>query len=381
MKSIKISLLFIKYFNALINCGTNPDDSQKMKLKKQIVSLLPVIIGIAAAIWGSIYFILGHYLSASIPLSYSLISVVSLIYFSYSKNVDFLQTSQLVLVLLLPFLLMWSLGGFSYGSYVMIWAFYAPLAAIAFSKKYSLLWLSLFMLLTFISAMIDNILIENITKLPSLAINIFSVLNIVAGFGGIYHIMNHFINEKESASLKLEILNQNLEEKVEAAIAKEKQTHSLLIRQSKLASMGEMISMIAHQWRQPLSAISATTGSMQFKVALDKYEKDFFNDQLTTIASISQHLSSTIEDFRNFFKPDKQRTTFRLKQAALSAIKLNESMFKSQNINLETHCNADIEINSYENEIVQVLINYHEEFSRCINGKKYKRSENNSLYI
>ena len=88
--------------------------------------MVPLIIGPAALIWGSIYFLLGHPVSGSIPISYSVISGASLAYFFTTKRTAFLQYSQLTLVLLLPFLLMWSLGGFAAGSMVMIWRFSRP---------------------------------------------------------------------------------------------------------------------------------------------------------------------------------------------------------------------------------------------------------------
>ncbi len=346
-----------KCIDSLINCGVHPDDSSAIRLKKQTLTLLPVIIGIAASIWGSIYLSLGHYISASIPLSYAFISLFSLIYFYYSKNVYLIQISQLVLVLLLPFLLMWSLGGFSGGSYVMIWAFYTPLAAISLSRRSSLIWFGIFLLLTLISALIDDFLIRHTTMLPPLAITIFSYLNITAGFGGIFYIMNHYVSERNSASKELEALNHELEEKIESAVEKAQKANELLIKQSKLASMGEMISMIAHQWRQPLSAISATTAAMQMKIAMDKYEQTYFNSQLDSISSLSQHLSSTIEDFRNFFKPDKAKTSFSLKNAIQNAISLSESMIHNNHIALEVTYECDAVIESHENEVVQALIN------------------------
>ncbi len=346
-----------KCIDSLINCGVRPDDNAALRLKKQTLTLLPIIIGVAAIMWGSIYLLLGHYISASIPLSYALISLLSLVYFSFSKKLYFIQVSQLVLVLFLPFFLMWSLGGFTGGSYVMIWAFYTPLAAMSYSKRSSMIWFGMFLLLTLISTVIDDFLVQNITTLPPLAITIFSYLNITAGFGGIFYIMHHYVSERNHASKELEALNHELEDKIESAVEKAQKANELLIKQSKLASMGEMISMIAHQWRQPLSAITATTGTMQMKIAMEKYEPEYFNSQLDSISSLSQHLSTTIEDFRNFFKPDKAKTSFSIKDAVQNAIKLSESMIQNNHIGLEVVYDSDAVIESHENEVVQALIN------------------------
>ena len=77
--------------------------------------------------------------------------------------------------------------------------------------------------------------------------------------------------------------------------------------------MGEMISMIAHQWRQPLTAITATTNNLQIKALIDeKIDTQQLQEELELITNYSQHLSLTIDDFRNFFKPDKIKTESKL---------------------------------------------------------------------
>ena len=79
------------------------------------------------------------------------------------------------------------------------------------------------------------------------------------------------------------------------------------MQQSKLAQMGEMINMIAHQWRQPLTAISASAGDLIIKQSLQRYSEAYFDKKLNNIVDFSQHLSSTIDDFRSFYKDDKEK--------------------------------------------------------------------------
>ena len=202
---------FKEKFNILLNCGVESSDSLELKLQKQTLTLLPIIIGIAAMIWGSVYFLQGKYISAFIPLSYSIISLFSLYYFNHTKSTKFILNSQLTLVLVLPFMLMWSLGGFAAGSYVMIWAFYAPLASMAYSKQNSIVWLFLFIVLSIISVLIDHNLQETIKTLPDAAIHIFDFLNISAGFGGIFFIMYHYIEQRDKMMNDFEesIANEN----------------------------------------------------------------------------------------------------------------------------------------------------------------------------
>ncbi len=131
----------------------------------------------------------------------------------------------------------------------------------------------------------------------------------------------------------------------------------MLFEQSRLAQMGEMISMIAHQWRQPLNAISLTTAGLELKVMDDNYDKAFFQSRLQRIAEYVQHLSATIEDFRNFFKQDKvkQETTFsEIIESALSLIRIG---LESKHITLQTEYNCKGSILSYPNELLQVVLN------------------------
>lgn len=194
-----------KYFNKLLNIGTLPSDSEPLRIKKSSLLMLPIIIGIAAFVWGLLYIFLGHYISAAIPLSYTFISIINLWHLNKTKDIVPFFKVQMILVLLLPFLLMWSLGGFAHGSYVFIWAFYAPIAALIYQKtskaKY---WFYSFLALVIFSTIIDPLLIQNNTSfLPNIAIELFYLLNISAGFHGIYFLFNYFIEENEKSANSL----------------------------------------------------------------------------------------------------------------------------------------------------------------------------------
>ena len=237
-----ISTYFKNIINTLINCGVHSNDTSEVKLQKQLLTMLPIIIGVVAAIWGSFYAMIGHYLSASIPLSYSVISLFSLIYVSYAKDTKFLLVSQLTLVLILPFLLMWSLGGFASGSYMLIWAFYAPLAAMAYSQKHSLIWLLLFVFLTIISSFLDDYLIEHVHAMTSIEINIFNSLNIIIGFGGIFYMMHHYIVQHD--------ININIHKKNEILLSEAKK-----FAEQSSQSKSEFLANMSHEIRTPINAV------------------------------------------------------------------------------------------------------------------------------
>ncbi len=130
-----------------------------------------------------------------------------------------------------------------------------------------------------------------------------------------------------------------------------------LLVQTKHAQMGEMIAMIAHQWRQPLSAIAATTSSLQVKQLLDKMDAKSLTKGLEEIVNLTQHLSKTIDDFRDFFKEEKQKTDVKLDELVKESIKIMNPVFMDKGIKLYTEYLCDKEISTYKNELKQVLLN------------------------
>lgn len=135
--------------------------------------------------------------------------------------------------------------------------------------------------------------------------------------------------------------------------AKEK----LLFQQSKMASMGEMLENIAHQWRQPLSLISTCASSLKIQKQLDNLDEERLVHNLDIIIKNSQYLSNTIDDFRNYFKADKQKYSFDINDNLNKAITLVEQRLHNKNIQIELNYEKIMLINSYENEFLQVILN------------------------
>ncbi len=140
-------------------------------------------------------------------------------------------------------------------------------------------------------------------------------------------------------------------------ITKNKLQEEHIHSQAKLAQMGEMIKMIAHQWRQPLSAISSTAAVLDLKITMDKYDKEFFAKQVTNISEYSTHLSSTIDDFRNFFKTNKIKQDITLKNIAKDSLSILGNSLKNKNISLKSKFDCEHTISTYPNELKQVVLN------------------------
>ncbi len=187
------------------NLGISEDDDEELKIKKSSMVLVSLITGSAGFALTLIYLYFDHAVLASIPLVYTAISLLNLLYFKESKNIISFYKIQTSLILVVPFLLMWSLGGFALGSFVFIWAFFAPIAALIYeNKKQAFYWFCCFIVLVTFSVLIDQYLFENHTTfMPQMAVEMLLFLNITAGLSGIYYLIQYFVNEKEENSLAL----------------------------------------------------------------------------------------------------------------------------------------------------------------------------------
>lgn len=185
--------------NYILRLGISQGDSEALQLKKISITMVPVIIGPVGFIWSLIYFELGQVIPASIPMFYTFSSIITVLIFSKTKDIVFIQKAQMTLILFLPFMLMWSLGGFSQSSYIFIWAFFAPITALIHEKgPKSLYWLYSFIGLVILSALADQWLMETIEiQMSSISIEIFFILNISIALSGIYFLIRYFTEEKD----------------------------------------------------------------------------------------------------------------------------------------------------------------------------------------
>jgi len=131
---------------------------------------------------------------------------------------------------------------------------------------------------------------------------------------------------------------------------------TLLFQQSKMAAMGEMIGNIAHQWRQPLSIITTASSGMVLQKQIGALSDESFYDASNRINASAHYLSKTIDDFRNFFSPDKVKNKFLIKSTFSTVFDLLQAQFKTKDIKIVKQI-ENIELFNYENELIQALIN------------------------
>ncbi|MDD2896099.1 MAG: PAS domain-containing sensor histidine kinase [Aliarcobacter sp.] len=151
-----------------------------------------------------------------------------------------------------------------------------------------------------------------------------------------------------------------------------KEQEQLLIQQSKLASMGEMIGNIAHQWRQPLSIISTSATGMKIQKELgisNTYEEI---KSLICINENAQYLSDTIDDFRDYFRKSKTKDFVSLDKLFEKTLKLISTRLKNKDITIVENY-IDIEFNTYEREMIQVFINIINNSIDAFENKNYDK--------
>jgi PAS domain S-box-containing protein len=161
--------------------------------------------------------------------------------------------------------------------------------------------------------------------------------------------------DKKGKVIGILALTQDITEQINN-INQLKEQEKLIIQQSRLASMGEMLSNIAHQWRQPLSIIStlATGIKLEKELAISNEQSEI--DSLDMINQNAQYLSKTIDDFRNYFKKSNYMSTIFTNNLLEKTLKLISPRLKNKNIEIIIN-NENIEIETYENELVQIYIN------------------------
>jgi guanylate cyclase len=120
--------------SALERVGADPNDGEEVRLRKSMLVLSTIMFLVAGLLWGVMYFALRETAAGWIPFGYGIVSSISLMGFALTHRYNFFRFSQLMLILLLPFLLMAALGGFVNGSAVIIWAILAPMGALVFDE-------------------------------------------------------------------------------------------------------------------------------------------------------------------------------------------------------------------------------------------------------
>jgi class 3 adenylate cyclase len=192
------------WLRRLTDLGSLPSDSQELRLRKSVLVLSSSLMATLAFIWVGTYAVLGLWLSAAIPFAYQLASAASIYTFARTRRYHLFRASQLLMSLLLPFALQWSLGGFAASSAVVLWAFTCPVGALLFvGARQAVPWFLAFGALVAFSGLIDPTLADGAPDIPEGVVVSFFVLNVLGVCTTAYVLLQYFVRARERALVEL----------------------------------------------------------------------------------------------------------------------------------------------------------------------------------
>lgn len=235
---------FTTLLNRFIVMGHHPDDTDDEKLRKSTLLTMSAPFAVAGLIWGLLYFSNGLVLPGMIPFSYSILSILSILHFAKTTRYKVFRNSQLLLILILPFALQLSLGGFIPSSAVIMWALVSPTGALVFfNKRQSFLWFIAFIFLVALAFIVNDRLPYYFNwHLGESFINALFLMNIIGISSIIFLIQYYFVGRQTELKSALDQKRIELEEQTE-----------------KLKGMDQIKSRffanISHEFRTPLTLI------------------------------------------------------------------------------------------------------------------------------
>ncbi len=210
--------LFSNLLMSVARIGAEPSDDEDIRLQKSLLVICAFPFILAGAAWGVMYLLFGEPLAGAIPLSYAFISLLTMAHFRLTRRYRFFRFSQLTLILLLPFFLMITLGGFVNGSAVILWSLISPLGALLFDEpSHAPGWFLAFVCVVVLSGLFQPYARPN-NHLSAGTINLFFVINFLGVGSLVFMMVSYFIRQKNAFQEKSEALLLNILPKEVAAI-------------------------------------------------------------------------------------------------------------------------------------------------------------------
>lgn len=171
-------------------------------------------------------------------------------------------------------------------------------------------------------------------------------------------VVDQFRVKTQLREAELKELNQELNERVRKALEKSRKKDLLLMQQSREVVMGEMMTNIAHRWRQPITALGLMLQNIEMDLEADGYRNDEFPLMFQQSYGVIRNMSETINEFTNFFKKTGQAACFTLNETIESAISIISKDFTAHNITISYHPDGEFNIYGHRNELAQAILNF-----------------------
>ena len=357
--------------NFLTSGLTFQEEEQKIQSRYTMVNISFILSSIAL-----LYAAFHNYFSNDIALAYSEVGIIFFnIFLTILLRVSRKYFEIITTILCLEYLIFFNLLILFHvpNELKHIWIFTYPIVLLYFTDKHGVYWIGAFLVTMFalnlqpfihtyytlfqISYLaLDLIVISIIIQLYRNKIDEYEERIRVQNneLQNCSHLLQGEVNQKTKELL---LMNQNLENQVEQKVTELLKKDRIILSQSRHAAMGEMISMIAHQWRQPLSNITLQISNLQINSMLHKIGPERILKKLESISDTIVYLSETIDDFQTYFQPNKEKENISICKVVKRAVSFTTPQAFAKNIEIDFKCENDIHINTYPNELVQVLIN------------------------
>ena len=182
---------------------------------------------------------------------------------------------------------------------------------------------------------------------------ILSVL-LINNFKALHNDLELNVQEKTK---ELKNLNKSLEKRIVQVVKNNRKKDIIMFQQARFASLGEMLNNIAHQWRQPLGSLSMIIQSFQTKSLLGKLTDTYINDKTEDALLLANNMSNTLDDFKNFFLPDKTKEEFYITNCIKHSFELSKYILEEEKIKFDVSCKKDIKTLNFYNELSHVFLN------------------------
>lgn len=335
-----------KLDNFFTSGWTFSEDELDLRSKFQMINIAIVLSSL-----GLIYGLISNYIrniEHLMLLELFLLSVNIVLFFILRKWKDSFSSVALVITIQFTFLFLFLVYSSEPTALKHIWLYTYPIILLYLQNKKDALYL--------VAITIFLLVIAPLQPFVEVSYSLYQV-TYIAFVLAITSVTIHFYQLKMDEAKGL-ILEQQIMMKKQI----EELTHKdqLLSAQSRQAVMGEMISMVAHQWRQPLSTVTLSVSNLQVKKLLgEKIDDNAFDKALEDISNTVVYLSNTIDDFQTYFRPVKEVTAIEAHALVKKAVNFVLPRLKNTNINIEIdngiHKRINLEI--YMNELIQVILN------------------------
>ena len=338
--------MFDKYDDVFTSGWTFDDDEESLKSRFQMANIA-LLTSAFAFIYGIVVNIIDYMPDFVLMESILLASNIALFIF-LRKNRDSIEFVIITITAQCTLLLLYIIYTTDLKSMKHLWVFTYPIVLLYFQKDNNSMFWTIFLICMLMIAPYQNVIEVSYTPFEMLYTSV--VLSVVM-------IIVFFYQVKMTNAKDLILKQQNL---LKEQIGELTQKDQLLSAQSKQAVMGEMISMVAHQWRQPLSTVTLSVSNLQVKKLLgEKIDDKDFNKALDDISNTVVYLSNTIDDFQTYFRPVKEVTSIEAHALVKKAANFVLPRLKNTKILIEIKNDSSkiIKLETYMNELIQVILN------------------------